>query len=92
MTSAVTAISGFLSRRVSVISTSKRLTQSVGKSVEEIMFFNENVGPLSGLLQTLDDIDSAKATRALRDKVEDLMNGGDLFLSAAAWLVTAKVG
>ena len=65
---------------------------NLGKSVEEIMFFNENVGPLSGLLQTLDDSDSAKATQALRDKVEDLMDGDDLFLSAAAWLVTAKVG
>ena len=64
---------------------------NLGKSVEEIMFFNENVGPLSGLLPNLDDDDSAKATQALRDKVEDLIDGDDLFLSAAAWLVTAKV-
>ena len=64
---------------------------NLGKSVEEIMFFNENVGPLSGLLTTLDDDDSAKATQALRDKVEDLIDGDDLFLTAAAWLVTAKV-
>ncbi len=64
---------------------------NLGKSVEEIMFFNENVGPLSGLLQSLDDSDSLKAMKALRDKVKTLMNDENLFLSAAAWLVTAKV-
>ena len=55
------------------------------------MFLNENVGPLSGLLQSLDDADSVRATRALRDKLKTLMDGDDLLLSAAAWLVTAKV-
>ena len=64
---------------------------NLGNSIEQIMFFNENVGPLSGLLQSLDDADSVKATRALRDKVKTLMDGDDLLLSAAAWLVTAKV-
>ena len=63
----------------------------LGKSVEEIMFFNKNVGPLSGLLQSLDDSDSVKAMEVLRDKVKTLMNGENLFLPAAAWLVTAKV-
>ena len=63
---------------------------NLGKSVEEIMFFNENVGPLSGLLQSLDDSDSVKAMEALRDKVKTLMGSDNLFLSAAAWLVTAK--
>lgn len=65
---------------------------NLGTSVEEIMFFNENVGPLSGLLEILDESDSAKAIQTLRDEVEALMNGDDLLLSAAAWLVTANVG
>ena len=56
------------------------------------MNFNENVGPLSGLLETLDEKNSARATQALRDKVENLMDNDGLFLSEAAWLVTAMVG
>ena len=48
------------------------------------MIFNENAGPLSGLLETLDDSNSARATQALRDKLEDLMYNDGLSLSAAA--------
>ena len=42
---------------------------NLGKSVEEIMLFNGKLGPLSELLQTLDVGGSARATRALRDKL-----------------------
>ena len=80
--------SGYANIRVNPLETEFNL----GKSVEEIMIFNENIGPLSGLLETLDDSSSARATQALRDKVEDLMDNDGLFLSAAAWLVTAMVG
>ena len=80
--------SGYANIRVNPLETEFNL----GKSVEEIMIFNENIGPLSALLETLDDNNSARATQALRDKVEDLMDNDGLFLSAAAWLVTAMVG
>ena len=80
--------SGYANIRVNPLETEFNL----GKSVEEIMIFNENVGPLSGLLETLDEKNSARATQALRDKVENLMDNDGLFLSAAAWLVTAMVG
>ena len=42
---------------------------NLGKSVEEIMLSMGNVGPLSGLLEILDVGGSARATRALRDKL-----------------------
>ena len=81
--------SGYANIRVNPLETEFNL----GKSVEKIMIFNSNIGPLSGLLETLDDSNSARVTHALRDKVEDLMGKKDgLFLSAAAWLVTAMVG
>ena len=72
--------SGYANIRVNPLETEFNL----GKSVEEIMIFNENIGPLSGLLETLDDSNPARATQALRDKVEDLMDNDGLFLSAAA--------
>ena len=73
--------SGYANIRVNPLETEFNL----GKSVEEVMNFNENVGPLSGLLETLDEKNSARATQALRDKVEDLMDNDGLFFSAAAW-------
>ena len=72
--------SGYANIRINPLETEFNL----GKSVQEIMVFNENVGPLSGLLESLDDRNSERATQALRDKVEDLMDRDGLFLSAAA--------
>ena len=61
----------------------------MGQSMEEIMSFHRSVGPLAGLLKTLDKDSGREATEAVEKSIEKRMGDAGLRLSAAAWLVTA---
>lgn len=62
----------------------------MGESIEEIVHFHTKVGPLSHLLEGLDeDEQKVKAIEAVRLSVKHRMTESGLLLSAAVWLVTA---
>ena len=62
----------------------------LGKSLEEIMSFNMNVGPLAGLVDTMEEEIVQEATESVKRTLDMKMGKDGLHLSAAAWLVTAS--
>ena len=62
----------------------------MGKSIDEIMSFHLSIGPLSGLMENLDDDTSKEVIRLVRVLLEGKMEESGLHLDAAAWLVTAE--
>ena len=66
-----------------------KATLDMGQSMEEIMSFHCSVGPLAGLLETLDEDSGKEAIEAVKKSIEKRMGDRGLRLAAAAWLVTA---
>ena len=64
----------------------------LGDTIDEVMRFQSNVGPLSGLLETLDESRHAQATAAVRDAFAAKADSKGINLEAATWLVTATNG
>ena len=64
----------------------------LGDTIDEVMRFQSNVGPLSGLLETLDESLHAQATAAVRDAFAAKADSQGINLEAATWLVTATNG
>ena len=64
----------------------------LGDTIDEVMRFQSNVGPLSGLLETLDESRHAEATAAVRDAFAAKADSKGINLEAATWLVTATNG
>ena len=52
--------------------------------------FHRNIGPLSGLLETLDESRHADAISAVRDAFSTQKNQQGINLEASSWLVTAN--
>ena len=64
----------------------------LGDTIDEVMRFQSNVGPLSSLLETLDESRHAQATAAVRDAFAAKADSQGINLEAATWLVTATNG
>ena len=64
---------------------------NMGNSIDELMNLHLNIGPLSMLLNNLDEVEGKKATNAVRESLENKMEETRLQLSAAAWLVAADI-
>lgn len=64
----------------------------LGDTIDEVMRFQSNVGPLSSLLETLDESRHAQATAAVRDAFAAKADSKGINLEAATWLVTATNG
>ena len=62
----------------------------IGETVDEVMVFQSRIGPLSGLLESLDDTRAAEATQAVREVFENALTDEGVVMGAAAWLVTAN--
>lgn len=62
----------------------------LGGDLDEAMAFQSRVGPLSGLLETLEPDQAEAAKQAVRDAMKPYAGDAGLALKAAAWLVTAK--
>lgn len=61
----------------------------LGDTIDELMRFQSNIGPLSGLLETLDESRHEEAIAAVRDAFAAKADSNGIDLEAAAWLVTA---
>ena len=64
----------------------------LGDTIDEVMRFQSNVGPLSSLLETLDESRHEQATAAVRDAFAAKADSKGINLEAATWLVTATNG
>ena len=64
----------------------------LGDTVDEVMRFQSNIGPLSGLLETLDESRHEAATAAVRDAFAAKADSNGINLEASTWLVTATNG
>lgn len=64
----------------------------MGDTIDELMRFQSNIGPLSGLLETLDKSRHADATAAVRDAFAAKEDSNGINLEASTWLVTATNG
>ena len=64
----------------------------LGDTIEELMRFQSNIGPLSGLLETLDESRHEEATAAVRDAFAAKADSKGINLEASTWLVTATNG
>ena len=64
----------------------------LGDTVDEVMRFQSNIGPLSGLLETLDESRHAEATAAVRNAFAAKADSNGINLEASTWLVTATNG
>ena len=62
----------------------------LGDTIDELMRFQSNIGPLSGLLETLDESRHEEAIAAVRDAFAAKADSNGINLEAAAWLVTAS--
>ena len=62
----------------------------MGRSIDEILSFHLSIGPLSGLIENLDDDASKEVVGLVRVLLESKMEENGLHLDAAAWLVTAE--
>jgi SAM-dependent methyltransferase len=61
----------------------------LGDDLDEVMNFQKQIGPLSGLLETADEATAAKATQAVHEAFEAHVSSDGVSFSAAAWLVSA---
>ena len=69
------------------------LTRRVAdRKIDELMRFQSNIGPLSGLLETLDKSRHAEATATVRDAFAAKADSNGINLEASTWLVTATNG
>ena len=68
---------------------SLRTNVDMGQSIDEIMAFHARVGPLSGILQDLDEERGLEAIAAVKASLVARMDKAGLHLLASAWLVTA---
>jgi hypothetical protein len=64
----------------------------LGDTVDEVMRFQSNIGPLSGLLETLDESRHEAAIAAVRDAFAAKADSKGINLEASTWLVTATNG
>lgn len=64
----------------------------LGNTIDEVMQFQSNVGPLSSLLETLDKSLHAAATAAVTDALAAKADSNGIKLEASTWLVTATNG
>jgi len=64
----------------------------LGDTVDEVMRFQSNIGPLSGLLETLDESLHEAAIAAVRDAFAVKADSSGINLEASTWLVTATNG
>ena len=64
----------------------------LGDTLDEVMMFHRNIGPLSGLLETLDEARHADAINAVRDAFSTQKTEEGINLKASSWLVTANNG
>jgi SAM-dependent methyltransferase len=64
----------------------------MGDTIDELMSFQSNIGPLSGLLETLDKTRHAEATTAVRNAFAAKADSNGINLKASTWLVTATNG
>jgi len=64
----------------------------LGDTVDEVMRFQSNIGPLSGLLETLEESRHAEAIAAVRDAFAAKADSNGINLEASTWLVTATNG
>ena len=62
----------------------------MGKTTEELMSLHLDIGPLSVLLESLSKESGREAIEAVEKSLERRMEKTGLYLSAAAWLVTAE--
>ncbi|MBT4492759.1 MAG: class I SAM-dependent methyltransferase [Gammaproteobacteria bacterium] len=63
---------------------------ALGSDLDELMEFQSRVGPLSGLLDTLDENTAQKARQAVMDAFSQHLSDDGIVASAAAWLVSAR--
>ena len=61
----------------------------LGDGVDDIMMFQETVGPLSNVMAQLDEAGRAEAKRSVRSAYAAQLRDEALTLEAATWLVTA---
>ncbi len=64
----------------------------MGDTVDELMRYQNNIGPLSGLLETLDESRHEEATKAVRAAYAAKADNNGINLEASTWLVTATNG
>ena len=64
----------------------------LGDTIDEVMRFQSNIGPLSSLLETLDESRHAQATAAVRGAFAAKADSKGINLESATWLVTATNG
>ena len=64
----------------------------LGDTVDEVMRFQSNIGPLSGLLATLEESRHAEAIAAVRNAFAAKADSNGINLEASTWLVTATNG
>ena len=73
---------------ITVSSLTPNLT--VGKNIDEAMYFQSRVGPLARVLAELDEATQVKAKQAVREALSEYETKDGVILPAAAWLVQAK--
>jgi SAM-dependent methyltransferase len=64
----------------------------LGDTVDEVMRFQSNIGPLSGLLETLDESRHEAAIAAVRNAFAAKADSNGINLEASTWLFTATNG
>lgn len=62
----------------------------LGEDLDQIMAFQSRVGPLSGLLATVDEETGEQAKQAVMNVLTSHLGERGVVLGAAAWLVTAR--
>lgn len=62
---------------------------SVGKTLDEAMYFQARVGPLARALSELDESVQAEAKQAVRDALSEFETDEGVVIPSAAWLVQA---
>ena len=71
----------------------RRVSQplSIAGTTAEIMALVERVGPLSRVLNTLDEVEAARARERVQARLESMHDGRCIELGAAWWLVTGSM-
>ena len=63
---------------------------TVGRTLDESMYFQTRVGPLSRVLAELDESLKVEAKQAVREALSEYVTEAGVILPAAAWLVQAR--
>lgn len=65
-------------------------TISLGQDIDEVMAFQMHIGPLSAVLETLEENRREEAIQAVRDAIAPHATADGVSFDAAAWLLSAR--